>query len=270
MDHCLPEYFAVQKSDGYYVFQNTIYRGEETNMIPISVLWPIANASFGNMYKFNIVKDRVSTMTRSWISRESKICIWYHDGREIQMKKGNGCQIIIPVLNLSDNVLPYNDKVMHPFTGMPGIRIRQGRDIVARVYRTDPVDTVPSAAAKRNELYPLPLPVPLPVAVAVPVPLPVAVPAAVPAAVPLPVPAAVPRLISTQTVFSIPPHVKKLLVTDAISRKELCPISCEDITEENAAVTSCGHIFISSEIQKWFSIRSSNGLCPVCKQKCNL
>jgi len=224
-------------------------------MIPISVLWPVATATFGYRYNFPPNLSRKTTPTRSWLSRSSVMCTWYHEGVEIQMKKANGTEVLIPVLSLSDNVLPYNNKIMHPFDTVVDVDTRVGRDILARLYTIDPVNTVPTAAAQRDAVCPLPV---TPVRVSHSVFQNRSV-------------RQTQSLLSSATVtYSIPPHVKKLVVADAISRKECCPISCEDISQENAGITSCGHVFVLSEIQRWLSMASSKGLCPVCKQGCSL
>jgi hypothetical protein len=69
---------------------------------------------------------------------------------------------------------------------------------------------------------------------------------------------------------SIPVHVVKIIVADAIRRNESCPISCDDITQENAAVTSCGHVFTKTAIRTWFESPSSRNMCPVCKRVCTI
>jgi hypothetical protein len=55
----------------------------------------------------------------------------------------------------------------------------------------------------------------------------------------------------------MPQHVVKLVIAEAIRKKESCPISCDDITEENATVTSCGHVFTKFAIKTWLETPSS-------------
>ena len=69
--------------------------------------------------------------------------------------------------------------------------------------------------------------------------------------------------------YDISPYVKTIVLKYAISKNEDCPISSEELTEENAEVTSCGHVFTKESIQRWLSESSSRGLCPICKQKCS-
>ena len=67
-----------------------------------------------------------------------------------------------------------------------------------------------------------------------------------------------------------PTHVKQILIEDAIRKKETCAISCDEITQENAGVTSCGHVFLKESVARWLEQRSSERRCPICKQKCQL
>jgi hypothetical protein len=63
----------------------------------------------------------------------------------------------------------------------------------------------------------------------------------------------------------LPAHVANIVLGDAISKNEVCPISSEAITRENASVTSCGHVFCKDSLETWFNIKDE---CPVCKQTC--
>jgi len=234
INDCLPEYFAVEQSGGYNVFQNTVYQSLRTHNMPASVLWPIVNAEFRTMRYFIHEKTKKATLTRKWNGSGYYPCKWCHNGIEIEMVKGNGSMIIIPVITITDTetgILPYNNRVIQPRTVTPGVHVRNGIDIKARFFTTDPLDSVSpnettraaTVVSKENVIY-----------------------------------------------MTMPPHVKKLIIADAIRNKESCPISCDEITHENATVTSCGHVFITNEIKRWLSIESSNSLCPVCKQNCNV
>jgi rubredoxin len=46
-------------------------------------------------------------------------------------------------------------------------------------------------------------------------------------------------------------------------------ITGDSISQENACITSCGHVFTKSGLTRWLSV-SSNQSCPVCRQKCSL
>ncbi len=69
-------------------------------------------------------------------------------------------------------------------------------------------------------------------------------------------------------ISEIPKFVATALVKDAIEKGDVvCPITLESITHDNAAVTSCFHIFEKKCIQTWLQEKSS---CPVCKQTCKV
>jgi hypothetical protein len=68
-------------------------------------------------------------------------------------------------------------------------------------------------------------------------------------------------------ISEIPKFVASALVKDAIEKSDVCPITLELLTIENAAVTSCFHIFEKNCIQTWLQEKSS---CPVCKQPCKI
>lgn len=60
----------------------------------------------------------------------------------------------------------------------------------------------------------------------------------------------------------IPRHIFKVFVEAAIAKKEACPITMEEITMENVAMTPCGHLFDKTAIQ--MSLRTRN-TCPQCR-----
>jgi len=51
--------------------------------------------------------------------------------------------------------------------------------------------------------------------------------------------------------------------------EQVCPITCEPMTSENACTTTCGHVFTKKGITEWLSV-SSNQSCPICRQKCSV
>ena len=69
---------------------------------------------------------------------------------------------------------------------------------------------------------------------------------------------------------TMPAHIKRIIIEDSIRKKESCAISYDEITQENASITSCGHVFKTDAIKIWLSRPSSNGQCPICKQNCQL
>ena len=60
----------------------------------------------------------------------------------------------------------------------------------------------------------------------------------------------------------IPRHIFKVFVEAAIAKKETCPITMEEITMENVAMTPCGHLFDKTALQ--VSLRTRN-TCPQCR-----
>lgn len=71
-----------------------------------------------------------------------------------------------------------------------------------------------------------------------------------------------------QTQPSMPLYVANLIIREAETKKEKCPISLDDITSENASVTSCFHVFTKDAIQRHRA--SGNTKCPVCRQECSI
>lgn len=68
---------------------------------------------------------------------------------------------------------------------------------------------------------------------------------------------------------TIPYHVIRALLRDAILQEETCPITTVEIDVSNGAITSCFHIFEKEAIKQWLSLPSSNDKCPVCNTPCN-
>lgn len=60
----------------------------------------------------------------------------------------------------------------------------------------------------------------------------------------------------------IPRHIFKVFVEAAIVKKETCPITMEEISMENVAMTPCGHLFDKTALQ--MALRTRN-TCPQCR-----
>ena len=60
----------------------------------------------------------------------------------------------------------------------------------------------------------------------------------------------------------IPPHVLKGFVAGLIAAKETCPVTMEELTLGNIAVTGCYHAFERSTITQ---IMSTTRTCPTCR-----
>lgn len=214
---CLPEYFAIKASRGYYVYQNTVYQSSDTDNIPISVLWPTLNATLKSMSSYSANICPRNTLTRKWNSEEYIPSSWVHTGKEVEMVKKTGLILIIPVIDIAAHTLPYNNNQIEPTNIIPDVSPRRGIDTKARFFTVDPVHTIKNVVES-----------------------------------------------------NIPPHIKKIVIQDAVRNNLECPISSEPITLTNSVVTSCGHVFIENEIKIWLSMEISKSLCPSCKQKCSV
>jgi hypothetical protein len=60
----------------------------------------------------------------------------------------------------------------------------------------------------------------------------------------------------------IPPHVLKGFVAGLIAAKETCPVTMEELTLGNIAVTGCYHAFERSTMDQ---IMSTTRICPTCR-----
>jgi len=229
---CLPEYFAVKIPDGYYIYQNTVFQSSKTHNMPTSVLWPIVNATIGALTNYINVATKKMTLTRKWNSDQYYPCAWTHDGCEIDMTKSNGSKLLIPVITIVN--CPYD---VLPYNNKVYIPSKVTPGVYMRVGIDTPArffDVDPVDTVPGLNLVKKPAPV------------------------------------APVVESKIPVHVKQILIADAVRNKADCSISCDPITLTNAAVTSCGHVFVSTEIKKWLSMESSKSLCPCCKQACSV
>lgn len=67
---------------------------------------------------------------------------------------------------------------------------------------------------------------------------------------------------------TIPQFVAQVVAQRFIEQGEMCPITCDDITVDEAAVTSCYHVFNKEAIQMYRA--TGNLTCPVCRQHCSV
>jgi hypothetical protein len=67
---------------------------------------------------------------------------------------------------------------------------------------------------------------------------------------------------SPRTEYKIPSHIVKEYLQNMIDKKETCPIDCEEFTNENICMTSCGHSMTHNALISWFKISQT---CPVCR-----
>lgn len=61
------------------------------------------------------------------------------------------------------------------------------------------------------------------------------------------------------------PHIIALVLDKAYG--EICPVTHETITETNACITSCGHVFTYEGILAALSVKEQ---CPLCRKRCYL
>jgi len=220
----------------YFAIENNGYYIYQTCIYNSKcILWPVSDSILGTLSYFRPDTLERNTYIQKWNNFTSVPCTWSHIGCEIDITKLNGRRLCIPVLSISDMWnLPYNNYKKEPCYSITDYLCkRRGTDTPARVWTTDPVASVPEIQSLLSfSSHSLP--------------------------------------VAPVVDYRIPPHVKKLLITDAINRKEVCPISSDEITEANASVTSCGHIFIETHIKSWLTMESSKGLCPNCRTPCTL
>jgi hypothetical protein len=179
---------------------------------------------------------------RIWNGLEHDTISWDFTGSSIKIYiQRKSVMIHCPIISLSQadkEKLPYNSCVF----SSSSTRFIDEYDLTvfppAKIFLQDPY-TGPMAVARPR-----------------PTPRPVASPVARPVASPRP------------TLTKLPPHITKLVLADSISKNECCPITCDAITQDNASVTSCGHVFTTVAINHWLTLPSSKGECPVCKQAC--
>jgi hypothetical protein len=70
---------------------------------------------------------------------------------------------------------------------------------------------------------------------------------------------------TSPTITTIPQFVADALITAAVTKEAICPITMEPITTETASVTPCYHIFDATALASW--IASGNTTCPTCKHQ---
>jgi hypothetical protein len=68
-------------------------------------------------------------------------------------------------------------------------------------------------------------------------------------------------------IVDLPPHVAPMIIAEAIKQKQACSISFEDISSENACVTTCGHVFTRDSMKEWLKQKST---CPECRKHCRI
>ena len=65
----------------------------------------------------------------------------------------------------------------------------------------------------------------------------------------------------------LPPHVIPMIISEAVTQHRQCSISLDDITADNACVTTCGHVFTKDAISRWMQ---QHRTCPECRKQCKI
>jgi len=269
-------YFAVQfNEDNYHLYQNTIYNLRED--LKVNVLWPINNVD--GLCKTMRLRDekQETTLSRSWNGRTHRQLKWTYTGSSVKIRlKHYNTIIIAAIISMTRENFEQLPYCSSSFTPIQSVFVEE-KDInysLADVYLTEPNsfdNTRPIPIERVTSVAPLAMAAPQPMPLAQPLPQPRPQPLPQPRPQPLPQPRPQPSAMAQPQpipLAALPPHITKIVLADAIRKNEVCPITSEDITETNATVTSCGHVFTTAAITHWLSLPSSRGLCPVCKQKC--
>lgn len=61
---------------------------------------------------------------------------------------------------------------------------------------------------------------------------------------------------------ALPPHVAATMIAAAVRAGTTCPITLDTIDAADATVTSCGHVFTASALQRWLVTHTH---CPECR-----
>ena len=240
----LPMYFCVEHFTKYKVYMNSIYSYKNT-----SVVWPETNIVARAM-TIKLRNDHQKTTSyRKWNGKDYKSLSWTFTGSYIDMTLNDRhITIVCPVISVSDpGILPFNTFSLRPSRETFVDEVDTSTYDKADVFERDPNSSEYITPLERSTTYEQPVE---------------------------------PRRVREHLFVSsctggvcstkpakkgLPAHVANIVLGDAISKNEVCPISSETITRENASVTSCGHVFCKSSLDTWFNIKDE---CPVCKQKC--
>jgi hypothetical protein len=64
--------------------------------------------------------------------------------------------------------------------------------------------------------------------------------------------------------IKLPSHIADLIITDAVNKEEMCPITFDALTHENTLITSCFHLFVKTALQEWAKTSTA---CPLCRER---
>ena len=300
----IPKYFVVQFDDGYKLYLNSVFKSEFTRDATTCILWPLTDLSSELMIKrYNPGHEQVN-ITRRWNGSVYNQMRWYYTGTEFSIVLLNrGVNIMAPLIHIVNglyDMLPYNP---YTFRSTETITIDEldtssytGPIIYAsdpsldenteQIVRTVPIAYPPPSSSLHGGYIPTAPPAPRALSMSQPPPPPRGNYGLITRSPPPPSRAdcgiisrpspppsrgiwePAPPVVRPSNITSMPVHVVTIVIADAIRRNESCPISYDDITKENATVTSCGHVFAKNAIRTWLANPSSRNLCPVCKRTC--
>ena len=227
-----PKYIAVRRTKGYKVYKNVVTNG-------VNVLSKTQNLYICLLSNFTSDNAMHTSSVRSDAASNETSTNWSYTGDQLRVHiNQDGEYINLPVIDFRGDT---------GFLPRASDYLEFSSRYVPKVSSPGP-DSYPSASGD------------LPIAPVVSRPSSSPV---VAAQVAKPTP-------SASSAYTFPPHVKNIIISDSIRRGDICPILSETLTENNAVVTTCGHVFTSNGINTWLSLSRSNNQCPVCKHVCHL
>jgi hypothetical protein len=225
----LPKFFTIFKTPGFKFYKNTIMFPSTHSYEAVNVIKPLMNATIVLVSKHS--SDRVASeavMSKESLSRFSSFK-WSLTGYELIICV-DGTQIAVPGIHFSD----CESNILpsgSPICMPPSSWIRS-QNRASPYEDAEVVLDLESSIAETRQLR-------VPVAQA-----------------------------EAQSQSLFPAHVKRLLIADSISRAEECAITVDLISQENACITDCGHVFSKIGLSTWLSTPSSGQACPMCRHKC--
>ena len=237
----LPKYFMVYTSHGYKFYKNTIRFPPNNSYNPVNVAIPLMNATIRMISKYT----RDQNTFEGILSRETLARMYSFKckftGYEATINLDHS-RIIVPAVYFSDceqTILPKGSPILTPPT-----------NIVHWSYEANAY--LEADIVAENETF-----------------IPVAPVATAPVATAPVATAPVAALVSTSRISLYPAHIKQLIIADCIQKNEYCAITGDLISQENACITTCGHVFTRSGLTGWFT-SSSGSICPICRQHCEI
>ena len=252
--NCFPKFFAVKRGPGYKVYKNNIYNSpaelrssEKTNIISSCTNAEIECMSF--FAGHTGIPDKRTTARKDYGGFYNP-CSWTFSGYEMTVHfRTDERWRYVPILNIkseSNDLLPSGSTLLE----VPSSYIRN----LEEEHEYDTGSIIDSVFPENPEI---------------PIAMPSSIPIILPSSIPIAIPILPSACMPTPPNVNYPPHIKRLVIADVISRNEACPIMAEPLTHENACMTTCGHVFTKEGIDRWLITPSSKKQCPICKQACS-